>query len=267
MALNVQLGCMNRPWTQFTFEEALAGIAGAGFRYFGFLAQQRKMLVSADTPPEEAEAAAAQVRRHGLEPRFVPSSTPMDISEEEAVARVKRLVDNAKRIGVPILLEMGHSRPEHYEKYFSVMRRAAPYAHEQGIVIALKPHGGLSTTGDDCLRAMQAVNHPAYRLCFDPGNLLYYAGQRPEQELPKLAPYVVAMCIKDERGGNGPQRSVNVTPGDGDVDFPAIFKILKDHGFEGRPAIVETLAGTTLDEVNREAKRAYAYLTQVLASI
>lgn len=258
---------MNRPWTQFTFDEALSGIAGAGFKYFGFLAQQRKMLVTADTPPDEAEAAAAEVRRHGLTPAFVPSSTPMDVSEEEAVARVCRLVDNAKRVGVRVLLEMGQSKPENFQKYFSVMRKAAPYAQEQGVMLALKPHGGLSTTGDDCVRAIQAVNHPAYRLCFDPGNLLYYAGQRPEGQLPKLAPYVVAMCVKDETGGAGPERSVNVTPGDGDVDFPAVFKILKDHGFEGKPAIVETLAGSTLEEVNREAKRACDYLTQVLASV
>ena len=75
------------------------------------------------------------------------------------------------------------------------------------------------------------------------------------------------MCIKDETGGSGPQKNVNVTPGDGDVDFPAVFRILKDHGFEGKPAIVETLAGSTLEEVNREAKRAYDYLTQVLHSV
>ncbi|HEX2036502.1 MAG TPA: sugar phosphate isomerase/epimerase family protein [Chloroflexota bacterium] len=265
--MDVQLGAMNRPWTQFTFEEALAGIAGAGFKYFGFLAQQRQLLVNADTPPEEVDAVVAQVRRHGLEPRFIPSSVPLDRPLPEAVGYLRRLVDNARRAGVPVLLEMGHSRPERYETYFAVMRQAAPYAAEQGITIALKPHGGLSTTGDDCLQAIKAVDHPAYRLCFDPGNLLYYAGQRPEVELPKLAPYVVAMCIKDETGGSGPERSVNVTPGDGDVDFPAVFKILKDHGFEGKPAIVETLGGRTLEEVNHEARRAYAYLTEVLSRI
>ena len=265
--MDVQLGAMNRSWTQFTFEEALAGIAGAGFKYFGFLAQQRKMLIGATTSPEEVDETVAKVRSHGLEPRFIPSSISMDQSDADAVTQARRLIDNARRAGVPVLLEMGNSKPENYSRYFEIMRQAAPYAEQQGVTIALKPHGGLSTTADDCLRAIQTVDHPAYRLCFDPGNLLYYAGQRPEDELPKLAPYVVAMCVKDETGGSGPNRSVNVTPGDGDVNFPAVFRILADHGFAGKPAIVETLAGTSLDEVNREAKRGYEYLTQVLARV
>lgn len=266
MALRVQLGAMNRPWTQFTFDEALAGIAAAGFTHFGFLAQQRKHLIGPDTSANDIDEVRAQLRRHSLTPSMVYSSTSMDVPEDDAVAQVQRLTDNAQRAGIPILLEMG-TKAEHAERYFAVMRRAAPYAHERGITIALKPHGGLSTTGDECLQAVQAVNHPGFRLAFDPGNLLYYAGERPEAELPKLAPYTAAMCVKDQTGGNGPNRSVNVTPGDGDVDFGTIFRILKDHGFEGKPAIVETLAGSTLEEVNREAKRARQHLTHVLNSV
>ena len=195
------------------------------------------------------------------------SSTPLTGSEDEALAHIKRLIDNAKRVGISVLIEMGTSKPELFEKYFAVMRRAAGYAQGQGVVIAMKPHGGLSTTSDDCVKAIQTVNHPGFRLCFDPGNLLYYAGERPETTLDKLGPLSVAMCIKDETGGNGPNRSVNVTPGDGDVEFPAVFRGLKEYGFAGKPAIIETLGGETLDEVNREAKRAHQYLTEVLAGV
>lgn len=262
--MNLQLGCMPRPWSKFPGDEALAGIAAAGFTYYGVLGH-RELEINGNTPPEQAEAVAARVRDRGLEPRVVYSATPMGGSEDEALAHVKRLIDNAKRTGIGVLIEGGTSRPEFFDKYFAVMRRAAPYAQEQGVTIAMKPHGGLSTTSDDCVRVIQTVNHPGFRLCFDPGNLLYYAGERPEVALRKLAPLSVAMCIKDETGGNGPQRSVEVTPGDGDVDFPAIFKILAEHGFAGRPAIIETLGGTTLEDINQQAKRAHEYLTQVLA--
>jgi len=264
--MDVQLGCMPRPWNTYSHNDALAGIAAAGFKNYAFLGH-KEATVSGDTTPEEAQQLAARVRAKGLEPRMIYSATRLDATENEVLARVKRLIDNAQRTGATVLIEGGTGKPENFDTYFSIMRRAAPYAQERGVTIALKPHGGISTTGDDTLKAIQAVNHPAYRLCFDPGNLLYYAGLRPEVELPKLAPYVVAMCVKDETGGNGPNRTVNVTPGDGEVDFPAVFKILKDHGFTGKPAIVETLAGTTLEEVNREAKRAYQFLTGVLAAV
>ena len=258
---------MPRPWNKVAGEEALAGIAAAGFKYCGVLGRHPDLDITGATPAEEADAIGARIRQHGLEPRVVASSTPLTGSEDEALAHIRRLIDHAKRVGISVLIEMGTSKPELFDKYFAVMRRAAGYAQGQGVVIAMKPHGGLSTTSDDCVKAIQAVNHPGFRLCFDPGNLLYYAGERPETTLDKLGPLSVAMCIKDETGGNGPNRSVNVTPGDGDVDFPAVFRGLKEHGFAGKPAIIETLGGETLDEVNREAKRAHQYLTEVLANV
>jgi len=264
--MDVQLGCMPRAWNKHSHDAALAGIAAAGFKNYAFLGH-KDATVDSETSPEDAQKLTATVRQHGLEPRMMYSATRIDASEDEVLSRVKRLIDNAQRTGATVLIEGGTSKPENFDTYFSIMRRAAPYAQKKSVTIALKPHGGISTTADDTLRAVAAVGHPAYRLCFDPGNLLYYAGLRPEAELPKLVHHVVAMCVKDEIGGNGPDRSVNVTPGDGEVDFPAVFKILKDNGFAGKPTIVETLGGTTVEEVNREAKRAYQYLTGVLASI
>jgi sugar phosphate isomerase/epimerase len=264
--MDIQLGCMPRAWNKFSGEEALAGIAAAGFKHYGVLGH-KELEINGTKSAQEADAIGARIRQHGLEPRVVYSSTPLTGTEDEALAHIKRLIDNAKRVGITVLIEGGTGKQELFEKYFAVMRRAAAYAQEQGVVIAMKPHGGLSTRSEDCVRVINTVNHPGFRLCFDPGNLLYYAGERPETTLEKLGPLTVAMCIKDETGSNGPNRSVSVTPGDGDVDFPAVFRGLKKHGFEGKPAIIETLGGETLEEVNREAKRAHEYLTGVLASV
>jgi sugar phosphate isomerase/epimerase len=210
--MDVQLGCMPRPWNKHSHGDALAGIAAAGFKNYAFLGH-KEATVDSETSPENAQQLAAAVRGRGLEPRMIYSATRIDAPEDEVLARVKRLIDNAQRTGATVLIEGGTGKPENFETYFSIMRRAAPYAQEKGVTIALKPHGGISTTGDDTLKAIQAVNHPAYRLCFDPGNLLYYAGLRPEAELPKLAPYVVAMCVKDETGGNGPRPHRQRHPG------------------------------------------------------
>lgn len=262
----IDLGCMNRPWAKHSFDEALAGIARAGFGSFGLLNNWNQgVTVTGDSDDAEADALGGRIRDAGLTLRMVPCSVPLDRGHDESVAYVRNLARHAERLGVHILLEMGSSNPERYDDYFEVMRDAAPAAADHGVTIALKPHGGLSTTSDDCLHAIERVDHPAYRLTYDPGNLLYYAGESPEPALIKLRPYVVAVCLKDETGGNGPDRVVDLTPGDGDVNFPTIIKTLLDTRFRG-PAIVETLAPGSVDEVNNHAARAYRYLSSLVGA-
>lgn len=278
--MDIPLGCFSRPWAAFEFEETLAGIAASGFSHFGFLGLRHDQPPVKDDGSADAEAEAASLaalKRHGLAPAILVSTVLLDAPREAGLARLRGLVDQAVRFNVRVILEQGHSRPENYDRYFDLMGAAAPYAAEHGITFAVKPHGGITTTGADCLATVQRVDHPGYRLCYDPGNLLYYAGDDPVQALQILAPYVVAMCIKDEVGGQG--GTVTVSPGDGDVDFPAIFRILNDHGYSG-PGIVETLGAggsrasgdagegqDTVAEVNREAVRAYKYLQSVLGSV
>ena len=262
--MTIQLGCMNRPWGKFTFDDALGGIVAAGFANFGLLLMHQDAVVTGDTTPAQAAEVSARVRAHGLSVRMIPSNVPLDKGHDVAIRYVRTMIGHASALDVRILLEMGSSHPERYDDYFAVMRAAAPIAADHGVTIALKPHGGLSTTSDDCLHAIERVDHPAYRLCFDPGNLLYYAGERPEPALTKLIKYVVATCLKDETGGSGPNRAVDVTAGDGDVDFPTIIGTLKAHGFAG-PAIVETLGLGTLEAVNANALRAHGYLAGLIA--
>ncbi|HEY8742671.1 MAG TPA: sugar phosphate isomerase/epimerase family protein [Chloroflexota bacterium] len=262
--MNLPLGCMNRPYVKFPFERALEGIAAAGFREYVLLQGQAPAVINAQTPLEEAQRLRGVIEAHGLHLAMLPSSIPLGDGEDAAYATGRRFVDLAAGLSVPYLLEMG-TRPENFDSYLALMRRLAPYAQEQGVMIAVKPHGGITTTAEDCLRVLNAVDHPAYRFCFDPGNLLHYANERPEARLAELAPYCVAMCIKDETGGL--RGSVNVTPGDGDVDFPAIFRILRDQGFQG-PCVIETLAAhDTAEAVDVEANRAYQFLMGVLAAL
>lgn len=262
----LDLGCMNRPWAKHPFDEALAGIVRAGFTSFGLLNNwNQDVKVTGDSGDAEVDALGARVRDAGLMLRMVPCSVPLDRGHDASVAYVRNLARHAERLNVKILLEMGSSNPDRYDSYFAVMHDAAPAAADHGVTIALKPHGGLSTTSDDCLHAVERVDHPAYRLTYDPGNLLYYAGETPEPALLKLRPYVVAVCIKDETGANGPNRAVDLTPGDGDVDFLAIINTLLDTGFRG-PAIVETLAPGSVDEVNAHALRAYRYLSSLIGA-
>jgi sugar phosphate isomerase/epimerase len=110
---------------------------------------------------------------------------------------------------------------------------------------------------------VERLGSPAVRVIFDPGNVIYYEGVRPESDLPIVADLVRAICIKDHRGGRAELDFP--TPGDGDIDHVAIFRTLRDHGFAG-PCLIERIDGlSTPEEVDRELARARAYLERVVA--
>ena len=268
MAFRIQLGCMNRPWTEHPFESALEGIRAAGFEHFALLRHGGKQLISPDSTPEEVDEIAGVVKRSGLGFTMIPNFIRLNDSDEEALAATNRQIDHCKRVGGrgSVLLEMGINKPPLYERYYSMMRKAAEHAAEQGVTIAIKPHGGFSRTAEGTMDAVKRVDHPHYRIAYDPGNLLADPSGTPEEFVKRMAPLTVAVCIKDARV-SGEQR-VMVTPGEGRTDFRAIFLALREAGFEG-PAAVETLAdgAKTVEEIDASAKAAYRNLTQVLGSL
>ena len=265
MAFRVQLGCTNRPWAEFPFESAVAGIRAAGFEHFALLRHGGKQLISADSTPEEADSIAGLVKDAGLNLTMIPNFIRLDGSDDDALAATNRQIDHCRRVGVTVLLEMGINKPPLYERYYGVMRQAAVHAAEQGIMIAIKPHGGFSRTAEGTIDAVRRVDHPHYRIAYDPGNLLADPSGTPEEFAKRMAPLTVAMCIKDARV-EGDTRTM-VTPGEGRMDFRAIFRALRDAGFDG-PAAVENLAeGDTPEAVNAAAKAAYRNLTHILESL
>jgi sugar phosphate isomerase/epimerase len=138
-------------------------------------------------------------------------------------------------------------------------------AERRGVTIVLKPHGGIAGTGEDLALIVERLGSPAVRVCYDPGNVVYYEGVRPETDLPQVADLVRALCIKDHRGGQAVADFP--TPGDGDVDHGAIVRTLRDANFAG-PCLIERIDGlTTPEEVDRELARGRTYLERVVADV
>ena len=131
-----------------------------------------------------------------------------------------------------------------------------------GLELLLKPHGGISASADEMLVVVDRVDRRNFGICYDPGNILYYTGKRPEDDLPRIVEHVLAICLKDERGGK--HGEVMITLGTGDVEFDTIFGILRDAEFNG-PAWVEGIGGSTLEEINAEAANTMRFLSEVLS--
>jgi sugar phosphate isomerase/epimerase len=114
------------------------------------------------------------------------------------------------------------------------------------------------------------VNSPAYRICYDPGNIIFYSYRRDKvardtvKELKICLEYVTAFIVKDGRTKGLEKPDVRVEPGKGDAQFPELFKMMKGVNYHG-PCIVELLSGKTPEEVDASAARTYKYLKEQTA--
>ena len=261
--MEIELGCFTRPWKDYGVEDAAAGMRAAGFKHFGPMGMGPTRLIDYNSTSEEVAAIDQAVKSAGLSFTIMMGTYPLT-SVEEGVAALNREIDYAEQLGIRHVMTGGASDPAQYGTYYDIMRECAEYALHKGITLMLKPHGGLSNTTRETIDSWKKVNHQNFKICYDAGNLLYYAGEDPLAHIREIAPIVAGMCIKDEVGGM--QGDVMVTPGDGQVDFAAVFGALKEAGFAG-PYVVECLSGESLDEINHEAVRARNFLAETFAAV
>ena len=250
---NYQIGCFSRPWNKLEWEDFVAGVAGAGYEYMGFMRHGGELTVKPGMTDEEITALKESLSKHNLKPSTCLAAHNLGQGVDAAVQEACEHVDAMEAVGVEYYLSCGTSDEAQYETLYAVLKQLAAHGETKGVTVTLKPHGGVSATSLDLLRAVERVDHPNFGIYFDPGNILYYTGGSPLENLDKLAPHVVGICIKDEAGGE--KGDVNIEPGTADVDFEAVFSILKAGGFGGGPVLVECLGGEELADINQRAAR------------
>ena len=254
------IGACTRPFSQLSFREACQRIAAAGYEDVAVFANEGRVPVRGDSSPAEVEDATRAARDAGLRPSMVLGRTRLDLDPGAAEEDYRRLIANAARLGARWILDLGTSDEARYDTYVELMRRVAPAAEEAGLGISMKPHGGISLTVEHLVRTRAAVDHPAFGICFDPGNIIYYTKgeRRPEADVEAVAAHVTTFVVKDCVLTCG-EPNVAVTPGSGLVDFPLVLAKLRTAGFVG-PFYVELVGGTDPDAVGRELLFTRGYL-------
>jgi len=268
--MELTISCTTRPYGKYLdFAEACAKIAAAGYTDVAVFRCGEGMPVSSESTPEEAKAAAQTAADAGVAPSMLIGRTQLNLGLDAAIDDYKTLIDRAADLGATWLLDCGIGNEDMFEDYFELMRRAAPHAQDAGVNITLKPHGGITLTVDQMLAANDKVNHPAFGLCFDPGNIIYYTkgDLRPETDVDKIAPKVTTGIIKDcTVDKEADKADVMVTPGEGLVDFPAVLGGLVNNGFAG-PLYVECVGGEELDEIDANVRKTLPFVKGILAGL
>jgi sugar phosphate isomerase/epimerase len=144
------------------------------------------------------------------------------------------------------------------------MSDAAAYAQERKIKLVMKPHGGASGASGEIVAVMKAAQHLNFKIWYDAGNIIYYTGKDPVEELKPIAHHVTGFCAKDCAAVKS---EVMIQFGTGKVDFPAVFSTLKAAGFDG-PIMVECCKiGATAEETMANARENRTFLEHALTRV
>jgi sugar phosphate isomerase/epimerase len=274
------IGCFNRPWMQkfgskmqpldalqpanWGFDVALKGVKEAGYNTIGLLSSlPGEFFIGSDATEEYLTELKSRIAASGLRSEMGAIRVKADLPLAAAIEDTRRQIDRAKFLDLKWLLTFGVDKKEYYQKYYQMMADAADYAQETGIKVVMKPHGGASGAAREIKQCLNAVKRPNFKIWYDAGNIIYYGGKDPVEELKPIAQYVTGFCAKDCPGKGG---DVMVPFGQGKVDFAGVFKVLKAAGFNG-PIYVESASGQTFAEVTESARANRLFLEKVFAAV
>jgi L-ribulose-5-phosphate 3-epimerase len=259
------LGCFNRPWVKWSYDDALDGIAAAGYKVTGLLTGQKdEAFTSSAATPEYLDGLKKRIAQRGLTANMTAIRFKPDGALADNIADLRQQIENAARLELKFMLTFGVDKPEHYENFYRLMADAAAETDKRGIRLVLKPHGGGSGASEEILRCIEKVAHANFKIWYDAGNIIYYTGKDPLTELDPIAKHVTGFCAKDCAA---PKAEVMSQFGTGKVDFKGVFAKLKSLGFQG-PIMVEGVkVGATAEETTANARANREFLEKALAAV
>jgi len=268
-----QIACMTLPYSPFSFDRALEGIAGAGYRYAAWGTRHRDSageqvpVLDVKATPAEASRLAARTRAAGLEPVMMFST--VNLEEADAIQAHESRITQAAAARIPYLLTFGRTRPGEYDNVIACLKHVGPIARKAGVVVVIKQHGGNTATGQHCSKILREVGDEGIQMCYDAGNVLDYENQDPIPDIQACWRDVRAFAIKDHR--NWPEDR-DCGPGFGEIDHYRLLTPVARTGLT-MPLACENIFEPLVprpkepEGVDNLARRAREYLETVIAGI
>jgi sugar phosphate isomerase/epimerase len=159
----------------------------------------------------------------------------------QALDDLFRHVDLASEVGAAVMRICAggrRTRPaswgQHRDALTPLLVRAAAYAHQRGITLAMENH--IDFTAAQAVEIVEAVGSPSLGLCLDTGNQLRML-EDPKAAIRLMAPYARACHFKDVTAYKGDPTTFAFWPsvaiGDGLIDFEDALEALAENQFDG----------------------------------
>src|SRR4029077_21093434 len=114
-----QIGCFNRPWTTWSFDETLKQTRAAGYQTTGLLTRTKdEPFIGADAMPEYLARLKQRIAGARLKANMGALRSRHDIPLRESIKEVRQQIENAGALALTSVLTFGVDKAEEYEHYY-----------------------------------------------------------------------------------------------------------------------------------------------------
>jgi sugar phosphate isomerase/epimerase len=175
---------------------------------------------------------------------------PPGPKRDEQIALVERWIDRAAELDAPVIrifagnVAKGTTEEQAVAWAIEGINAVLPYAAKKGIVLVLENHGGITTTPEQVLKLVKAIESANFGVNLDTGN---FRGADPYAEIAELAPYAMNVQVKTEihRGSGHTQEH---------ADLARIVAILREARYSGYVVLEYEAAEDPLKAIPRHIK-------------
>ena len=255
----------------FTVDQALEGIAAAGFKFVELTAVRGW---TEHVMPEMAEAELVRIeeKMKALGLSCIALSGHCNLMDEARLGDFSKNMALAHRLGAKyIISSTGEAHFGKEEKFaddvlIENIKRLVPDLERFDLTLGLETHGEYGT-GVSLDRIGKGVGSPRVGVNYDTANVVFYGGVLPEVEVTDCADGVVYVHLKDKVGIDKVWNFPAV--GSGELQLMAFMDTLDERGYKGPCSVeIEFTEGFTmrpkvegdLATVDQAVKSAYEYL-------
>ena len=272
-----RIACLTIPYARdgLSRERAYAGIKRAGYTHVGLYDQH----VEGPLWPEGiAEAQVVAAVRPALDAGLqIDHKSHGDVTGAPGSAEhLVRAIRLAAAAGVPSLVCWGPyeypedgfpDRPktgpawhEEVDGFYRSFEQGVRAAEQDGVLLLPKPHTGVGKHGRALRGIYEWFHSDAVAVCYDTGNVHFYEGIDPVEDVKHVAGICRQLIVKDHVGARA--HPVFRTPGDGDIDHPSILRTLAAAGFDGS-LVNERVDVSGAEQIDHEVKRAWLHMEAI----
>lgn len=278
----MELGCSTILYGNHSLDEALEGIAKAGYKYIELCARPGMAEhLKIGEPTSYYAEVKDKIESRGLKVESIGGSGGLSMTSDDFA----KALEAAQLVGAPFIAEgAGGEAPaveddsftpefqSSLRKVVEILNEAGARAAQFGVRLAIKPHVNTSICSKDTiLEAVKTLDLKTVGINYDPGHI-WRSGERaedPVETLKAVKQYVVVLRARDNRASReapiGPVEPQ--IPGNGAMDQPALAAVMKS--IDNVPCATLEIVGMhkgtdyTLEAAQDVAQRAYNALAKL----